>query len=220
MSDDTHIYLVDKATDVSTDANITESKNALFDGDMFEVGAYRYTLPGDYFEKNYTADADTSLYLRVENNNETLDLGEMYIDNTDPNCNLPEHFHDWGWFNGSGDQTLIFDNISEVLDINETVAYVDGQTIHLSNVPNNESISFNYEEENNQLTLTLSPGSHKVGLLLVDRAGNTKSITEVQHLAIGNYRIWIGIGLGFGIILLVVVIIFIIKKIKRKRASQ
>ena len=186
---------------------------------MYGVGAYRYTLPGEYFEKNYTADADTNLYLRVENDGETLDLGKMYLDNTDPVCNSPVHFHDWGWFKGSGNQTITFDNISETLDINETVAYVDGNTIHLSNVSGNEASPFSYDEQNNTLTLTLEPGSHKVGLLLVDRAGNNKSISEVQHLAIGNYRIWIGIGSGLGAILLAVLAVFGVKKFKRRRLA-
>ena len=218
-TNDTHIYLVDKATNASTDTNITDAEDALFDAEMYGVGAYRYTLPGEYFEKNYTADADTNLYLRVENDGETLDLGEMYIDNTDPDCNIPEHFHDWGWFKGSGNQTITFDNISETLDINETVAYVDGNTIHLSNVSGNEASPFSYDEQNNTLTLTLEPGSHKVGLLLVDRAGNNKSISEVQHLAIGNYRIWIGIGSGLGAILLAVLAVFGVKKFKRRRLA-
>lgn len=218
-SNDTHIYLVDKETNEPTDTNITDSKDALFDEGMFEVGAYRYTLPGEYFEKNYTADANTNLYLRVENNGGKFDLGEIYIDNTDPVCDLPEHFHDWGWFKGSGNQTLTFDNISEVLDTNETVAYVDGQTIYLSNVAGNETSPFSYDEKNDKLTLTLEPGSHKVGLLLVDRAGNTKSITEVQHLAIGNYRIWIGVGSGLGAILLVAIVVFMVKRFKRRRLA-
>lgn len=218
-TNDTHIYLVDKATNASTDTNITDTEDALFDAEMYGVGAYRYTLPGEYFEKNYTADADTNLYLRVENDGETLDLGEMYIDNTDPDCNIPEHFHDWGWFKGSGNQTITFDNISETLDINETVAYVDGKTIHLSSISGNEESPFSYDEQNNTLTLTLEPGSHKVGLLLVDRAGNSKSISEVQHLAIGNYRIWIGIGSGLGAILLAVLAVFGVKKFKRRRLA-
>ena len=217
-SSDTHIYLVDKATGDATDTHITDNKeDALFDKEMFEIGAYRYTLTGEYFEKNYTADTDTNLYLRVVNNEGILDLGEMYIDNTDPDCDIPKYFHDWGWFKGSGNLTLNFDNVSEILDINETVAYVDGQTIHLSNVAGNETSTFSYDEKNSTLSLTLEPGSHKVGLLLVDRAGNTKSITEVQHLAIGNYRIWIGVGAGLGAILLAAITVFVVKKVKRRK---
>ncbi len=216
---DTRICLVDKATNSSTDTNITDIETALFDDGMYKIGAYHYTLPGEYFEKNYTADVDTNLYLRVVNNGESLDLGEMYIDNTNPDCSIPEHFHDWGWFKGSGNHTITFDNISEVLDINETVAYVDGQTIHLSNVAGNESSVFSYDEKNGTLSLTLEPGSHKVGLLLVDRAGNTKSISEVQHLAIGNYRIWIGVGFGLGAILLAVIVTFVVKRVKRRQLA-
>lgn len=216
-TNNTHIYLVDKATNTPTDTNITDTEDAVFDNGMYQVGAYRYVLPGEYFEKNYTADVDTNLYLRVENNEKTLDLGEMYIDNTDPECKVPEHFRDWGWFSGSGEQTISFENVSEVLDIKETVAYVDGETVYLSNIAEDKSSVFSYDEKNNTLSLTLEPGSHRVGLLLVDRAGNSKSITEVQHLAIGNYRIWMGLGIGFGAILLIVLIVFVIKRIKRGR---
>jgi len=144
-------------------------------------------------------------------------IGEIYIDNTNPDCSIPEHFHDWGWFGGSKNQTIRFDNISEVLDINETVAYVDGQTIHLSNIAGNESSVFSYDQKSGTLSLTLEPGSHKVGLLLVDRAGNTKSISEVQHLAIGNYRIWIGIGIILGAALMVVIVAFIVKRVRRRQ---
>ena len=215
----TRICLVDKATNSSTDTNITDDKDALFDNGMYQVKAYRYTLPGEYFEKNYTADTDTNLYLRVENNGEILDLGEMYIDNTDPDCTIPEHFHDWGWFKGSGNQTITFENISEVLDINETAAYVDGQTLKLSNIDGNESSIFSYDEKNDTLALILEPGSHKVGLLLVDRAGNSKTISEVQHLAVGNYRIWIGVGSGLGVILLTTISIFVVKRVKKRKLA-
>ncbi len=78
-TNNTHINLVDKATNTSTDTNITDTEDALFDAEMYGVGAYRYTLPGEYFEKNYTADADTNLYLRVENDGEILDLGRCIL---------------------------------------------------------------------------------------------------------------------------------------------
>lgn len=217
-ADKTNVCLVDKATDESTNTNITDNNDSIFDTAMFDVGAYRYMLPGSYFEENYTADADTSLYLRVENSGEYLDFGEIYIDNTDPTCETPEHFKDWGWVSGHGNQTLTFGNVSEILDIEKTVCYVDGETVNLANMANNESSPFSYNQEENTLSLTLEPGSHKVGLLLTDRAGNSKGIDEVQHLAIGNYRVWIGIGSTVGVALLVTLIVFIIKNLKRRRA--
>lgn len=51
------------------------------------------------------------------------------------------------------------------------------------------------------------------------RAGNTKSISEVQHLAIGNYRIWIGVGSGLGAILLALIAVFVVKRVKRRRLA-
>ncbi len=214
LAEKTRICLVDKATNEVTDTQITGDARALFDDTMYDVGAYRYVLPGAYFAEHFTADADTSIYLRVENNGEALDLGEMNIDNTMPNCEIPEHFHDWGWVSGSGEQTLVFRNISEVLEIDKTVAYVDGETIPLSLNPDDV---FVYNEQERSLSLRLQPGSHKVGLLLTDRAGNTKSITEVHHLAIGNYRIWIGAVSAVGLILLLATTIVITKKVKRRR---
>lgn len=82
--------LVDKDTNESTDTNITSDSKSLFDKEMYGTSVYRYTLPGSYFANNYTADADTSLYLRVVNGENILDLGEMYIDNTKPTCTVPE----------------------------------------------------------------------------------------------------------------------------------
>lgn len=216
-SNQTRISLVNKASQEAVDTGITDSKDALFDEEMYDVGAYRYILPGEYFVKNFTADADSGIYLRVENNGQSLDLGEMNIDNTTPNCTIPEHFHDWGWFSGSGDHIIEFNNISEALEIGETVAYVDGETIHLSSLAGSEDSPFEYFETEKKLTLTLKPGSHKVGLLLVDRAGNTKSIKEVQHLAVGNYRLWIGFGSGFGAILLAVLGVIVAKMLRKRR---
>ena len=208
----TRIKLVDKATNSSTDTNITDSEDALFDDGMYQIGAYRYTLPGEYFEKNYTADTDTNLYLKVENNGDTIDLGEIYIDNTDPECDIPKEFRNWGWFKGDGNQVLKFKNVSEALDTNETVAYIDGQMVHLSIVNDRELSEFKYDEQNSVLSLTLEPGSHNVGLLLVDRAGNKKYISEVRHLAIGNNRIWIGAGISIGIFLMAVISVYVVKK--------
>ena len=219
LSDSTQICLVDKATQEVTDTKVTGSEESLFDKDMYDVGAYRYILPGDYFVKNFTADADTGIYLRIVNNGQSLDLGEMNIDNTTPGVTIPEHFHDWGWFSGSGEHVIEFTDLTETLEISETVAYVDGETIHLANLAGNEDSPFVYYEQEKKLTLTLSPGSHKVGLLLVDRAGNTKSIKEVQHLAIGDYRVWIGIGAGFGAILLAVLGVILVKMLKKKKQT-
>ena len=104
------------------------------------------------------------------------------------------------------------ENVSEALDTNETVAYIDGQMVHLSIVNDRELSEFKYDEQNSVLSLTLEPGSHNVGLLLVDRAGNKKYISEVRHLAIGNNRIWIGAGISIGIFLMAVISVYVVKK--------
>ncbi len=78
---------------------------------------------------------DDTVQISIKFNGENiLDLGEMYIDNTKPTCTVPENFSDWGWFSGSGNQTISFNDVSEVLDEEKTVAYVDGKTYRVSDV--------------------------------------------------------------------------------------
>ncbi len=184
-----------------TDTGIT-AKNT---EDMYGVGLYRYTLPGSYFAEKYTEDADTRLYLRVNNAEKHIELGEIYIDNTVPQCEIPEHFKNWGWFRGSGEQTITFSGISEVLDQEKSVAYVDGKAVPLT---------FTGERE---VSLTLQPGSYNVGVSLVDRAGNAYNIPEVTHLAVGNIRLWMMLGAGIGVIVLLAAVILIGRMRKRRR---
>lgn len=211
------VCLVDKATDESTDTKITDNQSAVFDNEMFDAAAYRYKLPGSYFAEHYTADADTSLYLRVNNGNNSLDLGELYIDNTNPTCIVPDNFTDWAMIGGTGNKTIEFTNISEILDSGTTVAYVDNNTISIDKLQTEGQVNFAYNQEENKISLTLEPGSHKAGLMLVDRAGNTTSIQEVQHLAIGNHRIWIGVGAGAFGITIGALAILLTKIIQRKK---
>lgn len=214
------ICLVDKATDESTDTKITDDQSAVFDDKMFNAAVYRYTLPGSYFAEHYTADADTSLYLRVNNGKNSLDLGELYIDNTNPTCVVPDNFADWAMIGGTGNKTIEFTNVSEILDSKKTVAYVDGNTISIDKLDTDGKVNFAYNQEDNKLSLTLEQGSHKAGLLMVDRAGNTTSIQEVQHLAIGNHRVWIGVGIGASVIALGTLAFFLAKMIKRKKNAS
>lgn len=217
LDDAIHVTLVDKATNDATDTKITDDANAIFDDKMYNVGAYRFTLAGNYFAEHYTADADTSLYLRVKNGKNALDLGEMYIDNTNPTCVVPENFTDWAWIGGSGNKTIEFTNVSEILDSESTVAYVDGETVSIEDIKTDGSVNYAYNQAENKLSLTLEPGSHRAGLLLVDRAGNSTSIQEVQHLAIGNYRIWIIAGIAAGVLGCGALAFFLVRMIKRKR---
>lgn len=214
------VCLVDKDTNESTDTNITSDSKSLFDKEMYGTSVYRYTLPGSYFANNYTADADTSLYLRVVNGENILDLGEMYIDNTKPTCTVPENFSDWGWFSGSGNQTISFNDISEVLDEEKTVAYVDGKTYKVSDVKNNDVPGLHYSKSKNQIKLILNEGSHTVGLSLFDRAGNNTVIKEVHHLAIGNYRLWIIIGIVAGVAVITAIVIFTFLVFKRRKNNK
>lgn len=173
--------------------------------EMYGVGLYRYTLPGDYFAENYAEDTDTRLYLRVNNDGKYIELGEIYIDNTLPTCDIPKNFKNWGWFFGLGSQTIVFGNVGELLDQENSVAYVDGK-----------EVSLEFSEDGKTVSLTLEPGSYNVGISLVDRAGNTYNIPEVMHLAIGHNRLLIILGICIGGMVLTILIIKFVKKIKRK----
>ena len=222
ISEDSYILLCDKDTNVTTDTGITSNKTAVFDDSMYDVYAYRYILPGSYFSDNYDADADTHLFLQVENANIVRDIGEIYIDNTDPTCTIPEHFKNWGWISGSGNQTIVFEDVSEVLDETKTLAYVDGETIKLMDENGNKSDMFSYNDtaDSRSIKLTLSPGSHSVGLMLIDKAGNEGKINEVSHLGVGNYRIWVTVSSVLSIGVLIAIIVVLSKKFKRKASSE
>ena len=174
--------------------------------DIYGVGLYRYTLPGIYFAETYTEDTDTKLYLRVNSEGKYIELGEIYIDNTQPTCDIPKDFKNWGWFLGDGSQTVVFRNVSELLDQENSIAYVDGKKVPLK-----------FSEDDRTVSLTLERGSYNVGLSLVDRAGNVYNITEVKHLAIGYNRLWITLGVCMGAILLTILTIKVVKYIKVKK---
>ena len=170
---------------------------------------------------NFTEDTDTRLYLRAENEGEYVDLGEMYIDNTKPECAVPDYLKNWGWLKGSGEQTITFSNISEVLDDGETVVYVNGKEITangLSTEVDGKIISAAYSVKDDELTVTLPNGSYSIGAKLVDKAGNTRIITEVEHFSVGNSRIWIGAG-GAASLIIAVGGISLVARSKRRRAS-
>ena len=81
---------------------------------------------------------------------------------------------------------------------------------------------FSYEPSEGKLKLILSPGSHKIGLVLVDNAGNqnTQTVSEIKHLAVGFEGLWQNYGVFVIITLLVAAAAFItfmiIRRIKGK----
>ena len=107
---------------------------------------------------------------------------------------------------GDGSQTVVFRNVSELLDQENSIAYVDGKKVPLK-----------FSEDDRTVSLTLERGSYNVGLSLVDRAGNVYNITEVKHLAIGYNRLWITLGVCMGAILLTILTIKVVKYIKVKK---
>lgn len=202
---DNHIVLLDE-NEKETDTGITPDDKQ----DMFGVGMFRFTLPSSYFTENYTEDADTMLYLRVNSNDQHIDLGRIHIDNIAPKCAVPEHFKDWGWFAGSGEKTIRFSNITEILDPDNCIAYVTHKGV-------TEEVKMTYDPSDNSASLTLGPGKYSVGVSLADRAGNTFNIPEISHLAIGNYRIWLAAASAAGLAALIAAVLFIMNMIKRKR---
>lgn len=213
------LLLVDKDTEEEIDTGATAIGEKIIDDDLYMVDARRYYLPGGYFSANFTEDADTRLYLRAENDGEYIDLGEMYIDNTKPECAVPDYLTDWGWLKGSGDQTITFSNISEVLDDGETVVYINGEEI----TPDGNKISVDgkkvsaaYNVENDALSVTLPRGTYSIGAKLVDKAGNMRIITEVEHFSVGNTRIWYGVGGASALLLTIGGITAVVRRRRRK----
>lgn len=202
---DNHIVLLDE-NEKETDTGISPESEQ----DMFGVGMYRFTLPSGYFTENYTEDADTMLYLRVNSNDEHIDLGRIHIDNIAPKCAVPDHFKDWGWFAGSGEKTIKFSNITEILDPDNCIAYVTHKGV-------TQEVKMAYDPSDNSASITLGPGKYSVGVSLADRAGNKFTIPEISHLAIGNYRVWLAAASAVGLAALVAAALFIMNMIKRKR---
>ena len=102
---ETSVLLYDKNLESSIDTNITSTEDSCFDDTMYYFGAYRYILPSSYFSDNYKDDIDTNLYLRVKNDDVSLNLGEIYIDNTKPTYRVEnQNVKNWGYIRGSGDR--------------------------------------------------------------------------------------------------------------------
>lgn len=189
------LLLVDKDTEAETDTHATAAGESLIEDELYMVNATKYRLSGEFFATTFTDDADTRLYLRAENDGEYVDLGEMYIDNTKPECAVPDYLSDWGWLKGSGEKTITFSNISEILDDNQTVVYVNGQEVTANGLltsVDGKDVSASYNAKDDELCLTLPAGTYSIGAKLVDKAGNMRIISEVEHFSVGNTRIWLG----------------------------
>ncbi|SFD25487.1 hypothetical protein [Ruminococcus albus] len=189
------LLLVDKDTEAEIDTHATVAGRSLIEDELYMVDAIKYRLSGDFFATNFTDDTDTRLYLRAENNGEYVDLGEMYIDNTKPECAVPDYLSNWGWLKGSGEKTITFSNISEILDDEETVVYVNGQEVTANGLQatvDGKNVSASYNAKLDELCLTLPAGTYSIGAKLVDKAGNMRIISEVEHFSVGNTRIWLG----------------------------
>ena len=211
------ILLVNKDTEEEMDTGVTSESVDISENEMYMIQACRYSLPGEYFARNFTEDVDTKLYLRAENEGEYIGLGEMYIDNTKPECAVPDYLKNWGWLRGSGDKTITFTGISEVLDETDTVVYINGKEISADGKSveiDGKRVNVAYNVKNDELNVTLPTGTYSIGAKLVDKAGNMRIITEVDHFEVGNTRIWLIIS-AIATVLTVVLIIAAVSRSKR-----
>jgi hypothetical protein len=216
------LLLVDKDTEAEIDTHATSVGDSLIEDELYMVNASKYRLSGDFFATNFTEDTDTRLYLRAENDGKYVDLGEMYIDNTKPECAVPDYLSNWGWLKGSGEQTITFSNISEVLDDEETVVYINGQEVTANGTKatvDGKNVSAFYNAKDDELSVVLPTGTYAIGAKLVDRAGNMHIITEVEHFSVGNTRIWLGAA-GATMLIITVGGITAVARSRRRRLSN
>ncbi|EXM40324.1 hypothetical protein RASY3_10070 [Ruminococcus albus SY3] len=216
------LLLVDKDTEAETDTHATAAGESLIEDELYMVNATKYRLSGEFFATTFTDDADTRLYLRAENDGEYVDLGEMYIDNTKPECAVPDYLSDWGWLKGSGEKTITFSNISEILDDNQTVVYVNGQEVTANGLQTSvdgKDVSASYNAKDDELCLTLPAGTYSIGAKLVDKAGNMRIISEVEHFSVGNTRIWLGTA-GATMLIVTVGGVTAVARSRRRRLSN
>lgn len=216
------LLLVDKDTEAETDTHATADGVSLIEDELYMVDATKYKLSGEYFATNFTEDTDTRLYLRAENNGEYVDLGEMYIDNTKPECAVPDYLSNWGWLRGSGEKTITFSNISEILDEKETVVYINGQEVTANGLRasvDGKEVVAAYNAKDDSLSVTLPSGTYSIGAKLVDKAGNMRIITEVEHFSVGNQRIWLGTA-GAAMLIMTVGGVTAVARGRRRRLSN
>lgn len=189
--DDLKIAVFTKAT---AQAMVTLNSN---DGDNIDVETQqdengvahgvnlcRYTVSGNFFKDTFREDTDAEYYLTVSTLGESIELGEIHIDNIAPQCKLPGYFHDWGWMRGEKPEPITITDINEKIDTDLTKVYVDGKEVDST-----------YDSKANTLSFDISKGNHSVGVSLVDTAGNAYDIPEITNLYVGNLRLYVGIGM-------------------------
>ena len=162
------------------DVETQQDENGVVHG----VNLCRYTVSGNFFKDTFREDTDAEYYLTVSTLGESIELGEIHIDNIAPQCKLPGYFHDWGWMRGEKPEPITITDINEKIDTDLTKVYVDGKEVDST-----------YDSKANTLSFDISKGNHSVGVSLVDTAGNAYDIPEITNLYVGNLRLYVGIGM-------------------------
>lgn len=169
----------------SNDGDITDTGVECSTKDEgYGAGVYRYVLSKDYFKDHYQEDTDATFYLTVNDKDSRIELGQIHIDNIAPECKVPSYFHNWGWIQGADEKTIEITDISEKIDINSSCVYIDGK-----------KVDYKYASSENKLEFPIEDGSHSIGISLVDYAGNEYNISEISHLGVGNFRLYLGMGI-------------------------
>jgi len=167
--------------------------------DMYAVGVYNYTLPGQFFIDNYPEGTNKDIYLRAENTykGETsyISLAWIRIDALAPSCKVPSDLKKGKAFIKNS-KTYTITDISESLNPDECKVYDNG--VLMTNFTYSES------ESDRSLSYTLGKGRHNLSFVLVDEAGNTYTVEEVSFIQVGLlYCLWFRILLGIMITALV-----------------
>lgn len=165
---------------------------------------YDFLLKSDFFKDNFSNDVDVDLSLRAKNNDESVGLGDIHIDNTAPTCELPKEFDSWQWYFGEETRTITVSKINELLDKNSCKVYDNGK-----------EIDFIYVDEEGTLSFNLEKGWHTVGIVLKDMAGNENNIQEKANIHVGYFWLWFFI-LIVCLIICVIVFVFLYNR-KKKR---
>ena len=174
--------------------------------DMFGIKVLSYTLPAEFFKKNYQNDIDKELILTVKDNGERMDLGKIHIDNIKPEAKIPSELKSWKWYPGKKERTIVLTDISEILENAECKVY-----------DNNTEIPFKYSADDKTLSFTINEGWHNIGIHLADTAGNVFDMQEAENICVGRFWTWV-IG-GCTAIAAALAGLIVFKKKKRKKNS-
>jgi len=177
--------------------------------DMYAVGVYNYTLPGQFFIDNYPEGTNKDIYLRAENTykgeTSNISLAWIRIDALAPSCKVPSDLKKGKAFIKNS-KTYTITDISESLNPDECKVYDNGVLM----------TNFTYSETDKSLSYTLGKGRHRLSFVLADEAGNIYTVEEVPFIQVGLlYCLWFRIVLGIIIAALVGVGIWLFKKKSR-----